>query len=262
MGDDRRRGETERLQDGRLRVRHVGAILEDDGSAVVVGDAPDLLLDLGHCLGIVAQLADGPHEQVADRRVAAEEILELVEHVVPVELHLDSALLELAEQGVGEVADAVLVERLPVLVDDVAQDELADLGAPARELLHVAAVHGQEPRQEVDRVALVDVPEDLVEQADDGHERGVVVAEARAAHVVREDVGAHGEQRRLQVDAARGGARSGDFGFELVHHEGALRSEHLAQSVELERRGSRVAIVARQRAPGFLQVRPVAKRQS
>ena len=80
-----------------------------------------------------------------------------------------------------------------MLFDDVRQDELADVGTPADELLHVAPVDGQQPRQEVDRVALVDVPEDLVEQAHDFLEADVVVSEARAAHVMREHVGAHAQ---------------------------------------------------------------------
>lgn len=63
----------------------------------------------------------------------------------------------------------------------------------------MAGVEGQEPGQEVDRVAVVDVPEDLVEGAYDSRERRVVVGEACTAHVLGEHVGAGGHDERLDA---------------------------------------------------------------
>ena len=211
--------------------------------------------------------------------MSSEEVFQLVKDVVPVELLLallvDTAdlfffffrrallLVQVAEQSVGEVAQAALVQRLSVLVDDVLEDEPADFGAPRRQLLHVAAVGGQEPRQEIDSVALVDVPEDLVEEADNFGEGRVVVVEPGTAHVVREDVGAHGQQRRFQIDALLAGQFSGRrLQRHLLDHQAALGSQDAAQSVELEGRSARMAIVTGQRATGLLQVGPIAKRQS
>ena len=183
MGYNGRRGESERFENGGLGVGHVRSILEDD-RAVTSGDPEDLFLDVAHDVLVGTQLADGPHQQVADGRVAAEKVLEFVEDVIPVEFVTGCAPVgvggggvDVTEQGVGEIARIVAVERVPVLFDDVRQDEAADVGAPADELLHVAPVDGQQPRQEVDGVALVDVPEDLVEEAHRFLETGVRVGE-------------------------------------------------------------------------------------
>ena len=140
----------------------------------------------------------------------------------------------MAEEGVGEIARVVAVQRVAVLFDDVGENEVADVGAPADQLLHVAPVDGQQPRQEVDGVALVDVPEDLVEEADDLLEVDVVVGEAGAAHVVREHIGAHGQQNRFQIDAGNAVTRLlGGHSVQLVDHVATFRGQDAAQRFEL-----------------------------
>lgn len=61
----------------------------------------------------------------------------------------------------------------------------------------VYLIHGEEPREEVDGVALVDVPEDFVKVVDDAHEFGVVIVKADRAHVAGEHVGARRLDQRF-----------------------------------------------------------------
>lgn len=219
-----------------------------------------------------AELADGSHQQIADSRVSAEKVFQLVEDVIPVELLFVVVVIgsldifavvlfisQLAEEDVGEISGIVDVHGGSVLVDDGLDDELADVRAPRLELLHVAAVDGHEPGQEIDSVALVDVPENLIKETDDFAEFLVVVVEASAAHVVGEDVGAHGHHRRLQIDAFAGRRRRHERQF--VDHQVAFGRQDAAESVELHRIDARVAPVAGDRAAISLQVRPIAQGQ-
>lgn len=170
-------------------------------------------------------------------------------------------IVEVAEQSVGKVAKAALVQRLAVFFDDVLQDEFADVGAPGGQFAHMTAVSGQKPGQKVNGIALIDVPEDLVKETDSLLERRVRVAETGGAHVVREHVSTHSQQCRFQVDSALGFG-GGQLSAEFLDHEPALGRQHVAQCVKLKRRSPRMAITASQRASSFLQVGPVAQRQS
>lgn len=226
-------------------------------------------------MGAGTELTDGPHQQIANGRVAAKEVFQLVQDVIPVQLLRIVVVLlcvfvgglfvvllavQLVEQDVGEIARIVHIHGRPVLVDDRLDDELADVRAPRLQLLHVAAIDGHEPRQEIDSIALVDVPEDLVEKADHFAEFLVVVVESRAAHVVRENVGAHRHHRRLQIDSSAAGG--GRFQRQFVHHQAALGRQDSAQRVELHRVRTRVAPMTGNGTAIPLQVGPIAQRQS
>jgi len=118
-------------------------------------------------------------------------------------------------------------------------------------------IHGEEPGEEVDGVALVDVPEDLVKVLDDAHEVGVVVVKALGAHVVGEHVGARGLDERLH-----GKRRAGRVRAHALQQPRGLGAGHRRQLPVLRRREPRRAVEARDAPARLLQVRPVAQRQS
>lgn len=111
-------------------------------------------------------------------------------------------IFEVAEKGIGEIAQTGFVEWNAVFVDDVGEDKLANIWAPIGQFLHVSAVSGQEPRKEINGIALINVPKDLIEKSDGFDESGVVVTESRTAHVVSENVSAHGQHCRFQIDSS------------------------------------------------------------
>lgn len=144
-----------------------------------------------------------------------------------------------------------------MLVDDPREDELPDSGRPGGELLHVQRVHGQQPGQEVHGVALVDLPEDLVERAHDGEELRVVVAEALGAHVLGEHIGAGHQHQRLQV------ARLPVVpGLEFPQKDRHFLRGHHVDVVVLERGESGRAVGAGDAAASLLQRGPVAQGES
>ena len=165
--------------------------------------------------------------------MTAEKIFQLVKDVIPIELLLIvvvftvillillTVAVQLTQKYVGEISWIVDVHCGSMLVDDGLDDELANVRAPRLELLHVTAVDGQEPRQEIDSVALVDVPEDLIEETHNFAEIFVVVIESSAAHVVSEHVGAHGHHGRLQIDAFARSCRC-RFQRQFVDHQTAF----------------------------------------
>lgn len=83
----------------------------------------------------------------------------------------------------------MLAQSFGARIDNSFHDEVPDAAGPGLEFFHVRRVEGAQPGQEVNGVALIDLPEDFVELADHVHELLVVVVEADRAHVLREEIG-------------------------------------------------------------------------
>lgn len=101
------------------------------------------------------------------------------------------------EVGVGEVLDVggVISQLLVLVVANLLENDLSDLRRDFLDVLEVSAEEGSEPRQEVSRMAVVDVLEYEVEFASEVLEGWVAVVELGGTDETREDVhGAVGEK--------------------------------------------------------------------
>lgn len=142
------------------------------------------------------------------------------------------------------------------MFDIITKDSTSRSQCTQNPILIIYLIHGEEPGEEIDGVALVDVPEDLVEVVHDVHEVDVVVVEGDAAHVAGEHVGARGLDQRLDGEGRGRGVRA-----HALQQPLSLDARHRRQLPELRRREARRAVEARDAPARLLQVRPVTQRQ-
>lgn len=97
---------------------------------------------------------------------------------------------QISEVGVSEILDVgrVTLQLVVLVVANLLQNDLSDLSCDFLDVLEVSAEEGSKPRQEVRRVAVVDVLKYEVEFASEVPEGWVTVVELRGADEAGEDV--------------------------------------------------------------------------
>lgn len=136
--------------------------------------------------------------KLTNRRMSTKKVLQHEDNCV-----LRHVLLprQRPQQRIGEVVVRLrsLVQLLNTRIDNVLQNEFPNALRPRFDVLHVRGVKGTQPWKEVDRVALIDFPENLVEASHHRLEVGVLIVEAGRAHVEQEEIGARLHNHRFEM---------------------------------------------------------------
>lgn len=260
---DRRTGHPKSLQNDGFRVRHVRSIVQRYQTLRAVQLRQDeiaLFGDLHLHFRVDGGVCENEHHQVSDRRVSSDEVLELEDYVLPVQSGLRT--VEVKKKRVGEVPwySVDRVQARAATLDYSAKNEASYVRRPVVKTIHVLRVERAQPRQEVDRVALIYVPKYLVEGPDDSAELLVSVAEPRRAHVAGEHVREGRQQEGLQRFLPEQDRRGTDV-VENRQELSSLESRDPRQFFLLRTSAAGRAESSRYRSPLTLEVRPVAQCQ-
>ena len=142
-------------------------------------------------------------------------------------------------------------------LDYIWQYELTHCVRPRADKIHVAFVNRIQPRDEVDDVALIHLPEDIVKRMNHFCKRGIVVVKTRTAHVLGEHVEAGGLNQGFHFIFLRFLCGTWQFGEELNN----FVTPNLVKVVVVDGSEAWGAVDASNAAPGLLEIGPVTESQ-
>uniref|UniRef100_A0A182Q2Y2 Ribosome maturation protein SBDS n=1 Tax=Anopheles farauti TaxID=69004 RepID=A0A182Q2Y2_9DIPT len=185
VGHNRGRDQSQRLHNDGLRERHLGTIGQLDHLPSVAFQYPVRLgLNALLHLRMLHDVTERLDQEVTDGRMATDDILEGEQCCLPLE-GWSTPRLDVFDQAVDVVAwFATLAPPFVPIGNDRLQDDGTNLLRQPVHAPQVLTMQWQQERQEVSRIALVDLIEDLIEVAHQLLEAFVLHLKPMAAEVL------------------------------------------------------------------------------